>query len=289
MRAGALSSRSARQSCSLKFLLHFLMIAIMLLYVGPLLWMISLSLKTAKEVYSYPPKIFPNRLQLHNYYFVIFTSRIPVFTLNSFKITLLTAIGNLLVTAPAAFAFSRYRFKFRKALLFLILAFDMISPLVVTIPLYQYYNSLNLLNSHIGIVLLYITIRIPFTVWIIKGFFDSIPKELDESAMMEGCNSRIVFLRIILPLSTTGVSAAVLFNTVFSWGHFIIPYVFLSKDHLFPIAVGILYFVDHQTEGLITTQYMAAATVLGLFPPVMILAFLQRYVVKIVTAGALKG
>lgn len=269
--------------------IYALFVLIFLVFVGPLLWVLSLSLKTPEQVYSYPPRLIPHPFAPLNYLSVIASSSVPLYLWNSVKITFFSVVGNLLVTIPAVFAFSRFRFRFREQALFGILMFQMISQLIIAIPLYQYFVKLHMINSLFGLILVYLTIQIPFTVWLLKGFFDSIPRELDESGIIDGCTAGQVLLRIILPLAMPGVAAALVFNTVNAWGQFIVPYIFLNQDTSYPISVGILHYQQAQTEAEITTQYLAAASVLALLPAVAIIMTLQRFIVRVLTAGAIKG
>lgn len=261
---------------------------IVLLFIGPIIWMVSLSFKTRSEIFSYPPTLFPERFAFENYLHVLTNSRIPLYLYNSVKITVLSVMGNLIVTIPASFAFSRFRFIFRNKLLFLILMFQMISPLIIAIPLYRYFVMLRLLNSHPGLILIFITIQIPFAVWLLKGFFDSVPMELDQAAIIDGCTEFQTLWRVILPISVPGIATVLVFNTVNSWGQLIIPLIFLNDMRLFPISVGILHFADAQTEGEVTTHFMAVASVLGLMPAVLIITGLQKFIVRVLTAGSIK-
>jgi multiple sugar transport system permease protein len=269
-------------------LFYLFLILIIVLFIGPILWMVSLSLKTKAEIFAYPPRLLPAKLMFENYYQVFVSSRIPLYLYNSFVITLFSTVGNLLVTVPAAFAFSRFRFAFKNQLLFIILMFQMISQLIISIPLYRYFISLNMLNSHVGLILIYITVQIPFTVWLLKGFFDAIPIQLDEAAFIDGYNDFQTLVKIILPLAVPGIATALVFNTINAWGNFIIPFIFLNDSQLFPISVGILNFADTQTEGEVTIHLMAVASVMGLFPAVLIIVGLQRLIVSVLTAGAIK-
>ena len=155
--------------------IYLLFVLIVAVFIGPVLWMVSLSLKTKEEIFSYPPRLIPHPFAFWNYVQVLTKSRIPLYLWNSVKITFFSVAGNLLVVIPAVFAFSRFRFRFREQALFGILMFQMISQLIVAIPLYRYFVGLGLLNSHFGLILVYITVQIPFSVWLLKGFFDSIP------------------------------------------------------------------------------------------------------------------
>jgi multiple sugar transport system permease protein len=270
-------------------LIYLCFAVIVLAFIGPALWLLSLSLKTKEEIFSYPPRLIPNPIAIGNYFRVLTHSQIPLYLWNSIKITFFSVSGNLLVVIPAVFAFSRFHFRFREQALFGILMFQMISQLIVAIPLYRYFVRLGMLNSHFGLILVYITVQIPFSVWLLKGFFDSIPMEIDESAVMDGCKAGQVLMYIVLPLAMPGVAAALVFNTVNAWGQFIVPFIFLNQGSTYPISVGILNYLQAQTEGEVTTHLLAAASVLGLLPAMLIISILQRFIVRVLVAGAVKG
>jgi multiple sugar transport system permease protein len=271
------------------FVIYVLMAIVALAWIGPVLWMISLSLKTKEEIFRYPPHLIPHPVAFANYLDVLTRSRIPLYLWNAVKITSLSVAGNLLIVVPAVFAFSRMRFRFRDHILFAILLFQMISQLIIAIPLYRYFVKLGMLNSHAGLIVIYITVQIPFSVWLLKGFFDSIPMELDESAVIDGCRARQVLMHVILPLAMPGIAAALVFNTVNAWGQFIIPFIFLNFAEKFPIAVGILQYLQGQTEGEVTIHLLAVAAIIALLPAMLIITILQKFIVQVLVAGAVKG
>jgi len=135
----------------------------------------------------------------------------------------------------------------------------------------------------------YITVQIPFTVWLLKGFFDSIPSELDDAARIDGCGRVESLLRVILPLAAPGIFAAMVFDTISSWSQFIVPYILLADSSLFPVSVGVLHFQTAQTEGEITAHLLAAAAVIAMMPAILLFVFLQRFVVSLMVTGAVKG
>jgi len=163
----------------------------------------------------------------------------------------------------------------------------MISPIIICIPIYIYYNSLGLLDSHIGLILVYIAIQVPFSTWILKGFFDSIPIELEEAAKIDGCTRLQALLRVVLPLSLTGIVATLILIAMNSWGQFILPFLLISKDNLAPISVGILLIQGSYQQ--ISTHLIAAASVFAMLPAVVLVLILQKFIIKVLMAGALKG
>jgi multiple sugar transport system permease protein len=285
----ALQVRRRRKTDLVSILLYAAYVVILFVFLGPLLWVISLSLKTRPEVLAYPPRLIPETFAWENYVHIWQATAIPRYLFNSAKLTFFAVLGGLLISVPSAFAYSRVRFRGRTTSLFALLTFQMISPLVVAIPLYRYFNRLGLLDTHLSVILVFITVQIPFTVWLLKGFFDSIPIELDDAARIDGCGRVQSLLLVILPLAAPGVFAAMVFNVISSWSQFIVPYILLSESSLFPVSVGILYFQTAQTEGELTAHLLAAAAVVAMMPALLIFAFLQRFVVSLMVAGAVKG
>ncbi len=258
---------------------------IILAFLGPLLWVLSISFKEAREVLAFPPKIIPSRLAWENYQ-KIFVGRIPGYLLNSFKLSGLTIIGVLLITIPAAYAFSRGKFKGKKFLLLGVLSLQMISTLIITIPTYRYFSRIGLINNHLGLVLIYIAVIIPLVTWIVKGFFDTIPYEIEESAMLDGCNRFQSIIKIILPLCGPGIFSALIFAFILSWSEFIIPFILISEDSLYPISIGIQTFQALSVG--ISTHYLAAGALICIIPPIVLFVFLQKYIIGGLTTGALK-
>lgn len=256
-------------------------------FVFPLLWVISLSLKTLREAYAFPPALVPENPTIANYIGVWKTTPVTRYLLNSVKIVLFTVAGSLLISIPAAYAFSRFRFRGKQTTLFGILAFRMVSPLVILIPLYRYFAALRLLDTHIGVIAVYIATQVPLAVWVLKGFFDTIPTDLDDAALIDGCTRLQALRRVIMPVSLPGIATAVIFDAIFAWSQFLIPFVLLTDSSLFPISVGILHF--QSTAEAITIHLLAAASIIAILPAVLIFVVLQRYIVSALTAGAVKA
>ncbi|ANY84089.1 ABC transporter permease (plasmid) [Microvirga ossetica] len=259
------------------------------IFLFPLFSVVSLSMKTADEVFAWPPALLPESLNFATYRYVLQETLVGRMLWNSAQMTFFSVIGAIVISAPAAYAFSRFQFRMHKPLLLLLLVYQMISTLVVAIPLYRYFESLNLLDSHLGVILVYITVEIPFTIWLLKGFFDSIPQSIDEAATLDGANRFQILTRILLPLAKPGLAAAVIFNAIAAWSQFIVPYLLLSKPEILPISIGILNFAPGQSEGEVTIPYLAAASILALLPAVLVLVVLQRFIVQALTGGAVKG
>ncbi|SFB72298.1 carbohydrate ABC transporter membrane protein 2, CUT1 family [Halobiforma haloterrestris] len=255
-------------------------------FLFPVLWVLSLSLRTEGAVYT-SLELIPAEPSLDSYREVL-DSGILRWLWNTLFVTVLTVAGIIVVTTPAAYAFSRFEFRGRRSLLLAVLGFQMISPIVIVLPLYDIMRTLGLTESHAGLVLLYIGLQIPFSLWLLKGYFDTIPTELDKAARIDGCNRlqtlRYVLLRPVMP----GIAVVAIFNFVLTWSEFVMAYTMLSPggEDLYTLSMGI-YVFDNQ----LATQWtnVAAAAVVGIVPIIAFFVALQRYFVRGLTEGAVKG
>ena len=259
----------------------------LLFFGGPLLWLLSLSIRTQQEIFITSLRLIPENPTLENYTEVLYTAQFSVFLLNSLKLALAGSIGALVVSAPAAYAFSRLSFRGNRLFLVGVLGLQMISPLVVVIPLYRYFDRLNLVDSHFSAAMVYIAILIPLATWMLKGFFDGVPPALDEAAMVDGCTRFGAFRRVTLPLILPGLTSTFVLTAILAWGEFVVPYVLLSEPSLLPISIGILNFQGNYASN--STNVLAAGGVLAMLPAIATFVILQRFIVRALTSGAIKG
>jgi multiple sugar transport system permease protein len=262
-------------------------LVICLFFAGPLLWLISLSIRTAAEIYVSDIRLWPHNPTLENYLIALSNPLFPRYLWNGLVLSIAGAFGAMLFATPAAYGLSRFRFANKRLVMIGLLAFQMISPLVIMVPLYRYVDSLGLTNSHFGAILIYIAISSPLFTWMLKGFIDGIPQSLEDAAMIDGCTRFGAFMRVILPLSMPGVTSAFVLNAILGWSQFIVPFILISDPKLLPISVGIFNFQGTITQT--STQILAAASVLSIVPALVVFLVLQRFIVGALMAGAVKG
>jgi multiple sugar transport system permease protein len=260
---------------------------IFLFFAGPLLWLVSLSIRTQAEVFVSDIRLIPNNPTIENYVGVLNNPQFPTYLWNGLKLAVIGAFGAMLFATPAAYALSRFRFASRKVWMIGLLGFQMISPLVIMVPLYRYMDRIGLTESHFGASLIYIAIAAPLFTWMLKGFLDTIPQSLEDAAMIDGCTRFGAFMRVVLPLSLPGITSAFVLNAILGWSQFIIPFILLSKPALLPISVGIFNFQGTYSQS--STQVLAAASVLSIVPAVIVFLALQRFIIGALMAGAVKG
>lgn len=256
------------------------------LFLFPVLWAISMSVRPAGEVISAPLELLPSSITFEVYNRVLQESNVVTWLWNSLKIALLEVLGILLVVTPASYAFSRFQFQGKRLALLSILMFQMISPVVIVIPMYNLMSDMGLLNTHFGLILLYIGLQVPFSIWLLKSYFDTIPEELDQSARIDGCSRLQTLRHVLLPSVMPGIAVVAIFNFVFSWAEFVMAFTILNDSNLFTISMGVYAF-----QGQYSTDWraIAAVSVIALLPLLVMFLALQRYFVSGLTEGAVKG
>jgi multiple sugar transport system permease protein len=261
--------------------------AIFLFFIGPLLWLVSLSIRTRAEIFVSELRLIPHVPTMENYASVLRNPSFPIYLWNGLKLSIIGAVGAMLFATPAAYAFSRFRFRARRLWMIALLAFQMISPLVIMVPLYRYMDRISLTESHFGAGMIYVAVAAPLFTWMLKGFMDGIPQSIEEAALIDGCTRLGAFLRVVLPLTLPGLMSAFILNAILGWSQFVVPFILLSRPELQPISVGIYNFQGAYTAT--STQLVAAASVLSIVPAVVVFLLLQRFIVGALMAGAVKG
>ncbi len=284
-------TRAARRGATSRFrasdvLLYAGMAVVVAFFVFPLLWVLSLSLKSVDQLFVTPPILVPTDPQWGNYATVVDTTPMARYLLNSTLIVASTVLLTLLLAVPSAYALSRFVFPARRVYLVATLAAQLISPIVLVVPLYRLFVDLALLNSYASLVAVYAAVQLPFTTWFLKGYLDTVPRELDEAALVDGCGRLRAMAQAVLPAAAPGIASVAILVAVLSWSQFIIPFVLLDDRDLFPISVGVVNL--QSTTGDITIQYLAAGAVIAIVPVIVVFVALQRFIVGALTQGAVK-
>ena len=261
-------------------------ILIIILFGGPIIWLISLSFRSTEQLFTNPPQLLPHPISLEAFKYIFRGGEIIRFISNSLSLAIYSCFGTLVVSIPGAYALSRFRIKQKSTIMILILLFKMISPLIIIVPMYRYFNSIGLLGNHFTTSLVYIATHVPFITFLLKGYFDSIPFSIEESAMIDGCSRLKSLIRIVLPISASGLFAAFIFTFLISWSEFVIPFILLDNTYKMPLSVGIYLYQENRAS--IDTHIVAAITVVTIIPPIVIFGILQKYVVQVMTSGAVK-
>ena len=251
----------------------------------PILFGLSSSFKDPREIIRFPPSLLPEAPTLENYR-AIWSAGIGGFLVNSLVVSALTVLLCVVLGAPAAYALARYRFSGRTGMIAVIIAVMSIPVASLLIPTYTLIADIGLMNTHAGLVLVYTAYQLPIAIWILAAYFQSLPEELEWSAMMDGYSRLQTLRRVVLPLSRPGLVAAVLFVVVFAWNDFVVAVTLLSSEEkrTLPIAIyNFLGFYGREWGPLLASAMVATLPILLLF------IGLQRYFVAGMTGGGVKG
>jgi multiple sugar transport system permease protein len=257
-------------------------------FLAPIVWMVLTSFKTQAEVFSRPPVLIPAQFDLRNYVGALAPpptgSNGLAAIWDSTVISLLAAAVSVSVGSLAAYSLARYRTG-GEHFAFWILSTRMFPPIATALPLFLIFRELKLLDTHLVLIVANTVFNLPFAIWLLKGFIEDIPRELDESATLDGASPFGTFWRIILPLVTPGLVAALLFSFIFTWNEFMFA-LLLTRREVQPLTVVIPSLVGGHE---ILWGQIAAAGTIAILPGILLALFLQRYLVRGLTMGALKS
>jgi multiple sugar transport system permease protein len=266
-------------------------LGLMLFYTAvPMLWMLITSVKSGFAAMQLPPQWWPAEPTLASYQKLLDPQNsvgqdFLRFFLNSLIVSTLTTVLGVIVAVPAAYAFSRFRFPGRNFLFFAVLLRNMFPAVIFLVPLFILMRWLGLVNTHGSLVVTYLTFGLPLSIWLLKGFYDNIPIQLEQAARIDGATRFQAFVKIVMPLSVPGIIATAIYSFIGAWNEYIYAYTFLSKNEQLTLPVGIQRFFSENTTdfpGLMAASFMMSAPVVVLF------LVLQKYFVRALTEGAVK-
>ncbi len=252
----------------------------------PMYWLLVTSLKPRTEIFSESTRLIPHTVTLDNYGDVY--ERTPIFRYftNSMTLSVITVVSCLFIASLAAYAVSRYRFRGRKPFFLLMLSSQMLPLTTLIIPLYMIWSRFKLLDSYVSILVTYAGFFVPVAIWLLTSYFQSIPRTIDEAAIIDGCGVLKRLFSVILPLAMPGVMAAGLTVFISAWQELMISMTFLHSDHLKTIPAGVISFISH--EG-IQWGGLTAAGVIACIPILLVFLVLQKALISGLTEGAIKG
>lgn len=268
-----------------KAVLSVIICTIAFLVLLPFLWTLSTSFKTLTEVSLYPPLWFTPGMSIQPYIDMFFYMPFARYTLNSLIVACASTFFALAVGSLAAYAFSRFEFAGKRLFLLVFLLSQMLPGASVIIPLFQLINEAGLYDTYAGLILVHTAVLLPFVIWLLYGFFQGIPRDIEDAALIDGCSRMTALRRIILPLALPGIGATALFAFLGSWNEFFFALILTSSDATKTIPVGIGLFVG---EYLDIWNQMAASAVLLSIPPLVLFALTRKTFVKGLMTGGVK-
>ncbi len=252
----------------------------------PLFWLLKVSLTPNDLLYSEGVRLWPSRATLDHYSFVLRHSAFPTFFKNSLIVSASTAVVVTACASLSGYALSRFSFRAKYFIVALMLLTQMFPLVMLVAPIFKIMSPLGLTNSLTGLVLVYSAFNVPFATFLMQSFFDGIPKDLEEAAMIDGATKFIAFRQIILPLTLPGIAATLGFVFTAAWSELLFALMLINGNNAATFPVGLLTFVSKFS---VDFGQMMAAGVMALVPAALFFLFIQRYLVKGLTAGAVKG
>ncbi len=268
-----------------QYVLPLIGLAVALAFLGPYIVMVLNSLRPSSDVVQTPPTFLPRTWQWSTFGDVMGDQRFVNWLKTSLLVASTSTIIVILAAVPAAYFTSRFRFPGRVAFLFLVLITQMFSPTSLVVGLYREFFELNLVNTYLAIILTNSAFNLAFAIWILHGFFSSIPKEVEESAHLDGCGRFGTLVRIMLPLSLPGVVTAVIFTFIAAWNEYVVALTLMLDDARKPLTVGITSYVTGYEQHW---DQLFAASIIAIIPVVILFAFIEKHLVGGLTAGSIK-
>lgn len=285
-RAASLINRRTLRIVGKYVLVYSLGLLVVAFSMLPLLWGVSTSLKLREDVYAFPPVWIPQAITFENFVAVAHNTAIIHAFFNTLIIAAATTVVAIVVGVLGGYGFSRYRFPGRNTLLISVLFTKLFPRVVVIVPFFVTLRNLNLMNTYQGLVLVYLMVTFPVAIWLLKGFFDKIPVEIEEAAIVDGCSLPRLLWEIIIPLSRPALVAVAMYSFVLAWNEFLFALVFTNGLERRPLSVALAFFIDE--NGIRWGELMAASIVMSL-PAILVFTFSQRLLVRGLGEGAVKG
>ena len=263
-----------------------LMTGVAIFTLFPLLVVAGTSLKTMGEVFQSPATLIPHLFIWHNYVDVFV--RIPMVRhlLNSLLIALAAVFFNIVVATPAAYAMARIKFRGRGLFGMSVLVVQMFSPVIVLIPLFKMMKALHLLDTYTALILVNTAITLPFSIWILRGFFKNIPEELEDAAMIDGLFRTGMMFRIALPLTAPGLTTTAIFTFVSAWNEFIFALVLVSRREMQPITMALYAW---EKNNVVEWNYLMATAVVATVPTILLFLLVRKRLTAGLMSGAVKS
>ena len=258
-------------------LLHFVVITLI-----PIIWILDIALSPGNALGGEIGDSFSNE----HFKKILEGESFWIWLRNSLIVSIGTSLLGLVIAIPAGYAFSRYKFTGRDPSMFAFLLVQMFPGIIILVPYFLVMKTLGLLNSHLGLILAYCVTALPLCVWMLKGFFDTVPRELEEAATLDGCNQFQVFTKVVLPLSLPAVAVTALFSFLAAWNEFLLALTFNTQNDMYTLPVGLASMISSTGQAW---GDFAAASILVSLPGALLFLFFQKFLIEGLSAGGVKG
>ncbi|MGE3292237.1 MAG: carbohydrate ABC transporter permease [Geminicoccaceae bacterium] len=255
----------------------------LIVFLFPIYWLFAMSLKTAEEIFAFPPVWWPSAVRFENY-LVLFRDGDAKTIGNSLVIATVSTVLAMFFGTLCAYSIARFRTGGENFALW-VLSNRMLPPIVIVFPVFLLYVKLGWVDTYLGLIVLYTAFNLPYVIWMMRGYIQDIPLELEESALVDGCTRWGVFRKVVLPMARSGIFATAVFTFVFAWNEFLFALV-LTRSEVTTFPVQVTHYLGAQSNFY---SKIAAMSVLGTLPIFIAVAMLQRYLVRGISLGAVKG
>ena len=252
----------------------------------PVLWMVSTAFKSYGETIAKPPRWIPQQISFEAFGRLWSEYPFGTYFKNSFVIVLFSMAVSVFASCLAGYGLTRFKFRGRNSLMTFILVTQMFPSVMLLVPFYSIIGKMHLLDTHLGLILVYISFTVPFCTWTMLGFFRALPLDLDEAARIDGCNSWQCFSRIILPQTLPGIASTSIYAFITSWNEYMFAFILTSRPEMKTLSVGIAEMNGFQQ---IRWNDMMAASLMASLPLILLFICLQKYFVSGLTSGAVKS
>jgi raffinose/stachyose/melibiose transport system permease protein len=268
-----------------KVVVYLILVVVSIITLYPLFWMVSGSLKRLPDIILYPWSLPPSP-QWHNYPQAWTEGKLGLYFLNSVIVSTISVLLIVIISSLSAFSFARYKFRFDTFLFFLIIGGLMVPLQITLIPLYLLFRAVRLLDTYWAMILPSIAFGLPISVFILRTYFMEIPRELIDSATIDGCSELRILWHVFIPIAKAGVATLVIYNFIWTWNLFFFALIFVTKESLQTITLGLMTF--RGTFGRTNWSLMLSGITIATFPVILVFLAFQRHFIKGVTAGAIK-
>ena len=277
--------RNSTRQIFTKLLTYLLLLIGLGFVIIPFLFMIYTAFKSQTYIFEMPPRLILSQITLKNFTDAIQKDNFLLYFFNSVVVAVISTAGTVLVSALMAYAFARMEFPFKKALFYLLLVGMMVPSVILIVPQFIISKYLGLLGSLQGLVFVYITMSISQQMFLLRGFFEGIPQDLEEAALIDGANNMQIFWRIVLPLSKPGLATVTIFTFLYSWDEFPWAHVAIQETSKRTLPIAIALF---QSQHLTQWGLVFAASLMALIPVLAVFIFFQKYFIKGIATSGIK-
>ncbi len=269
-----------------KSLTYFLLLAGTVIVLLPFWYMLITSLKPQAFIFEIPPRLWPSEISLINYQKALQTDQFGLYFMNSLFVAVVTTASTLLVSSLMAYAFARLKFRGKEFLFYFLLSGMMVPPVMLIIPQFIVAKFLDLPDKFLGLILVYITMNLSMQTFLLRGYFEGLPKEIEEAALVDGASRWKIFWKIVMPLSRPGLAVVTIFTFLFAWEEFPWANVAIKETtkRTLPIAIALF-----QSQHLTEWGQVFAASIMGIIPVVIVFAVFQKHFIRGISASGIKG